>query len=289
VTYGNRFFTKNFKLQNEGKKERQGVLIDSFFRTVVLNLTNIKGKKKSGRNKAGKLIISHSGGGIKERIRFIDLTRRLSSQYGQVFSKHYDSTRSANLALIVYNSGIFGYIICPDGLKIGDFVFACEELNDKFSIGCSTFLENFRIGSRVHMVERLPFFGGQLARSAGAFVEIKRKIIRDGNKFVCLKLPSKKLIFVSGRCFGTLGRVGNIYHKFYKYSTAGRVRLCGKRPSVRGVAMNPVDHPHGGGEGKSSGGRISVSRWGRLTKGFKTQNLKHKRKIIRIFNRFKNK
>jgi len=102
-----------------------------------------------------------------------------------------------------------------------------------------------------------------------------------------LQLPSKCLIFVTGNCFGTLGKVGNIYHKFYKYSTAGRRRLCGSRPHVRGVAMNPIDHPHGGGEGKTSGGRISVSRWGILTKGFKTETFKHRIKSLRVFTRFK--
>jgi len=286
MTYGNRFFTKSFKLQHEGKKERKGVLINSFFKTGVLCLTKGRNRKKSGRGSNGKLIISHLGGGMRGRIRFVDLTRRLVNQWGQVFSKHYDPLRSANLALIVYDSGVFGYIVCPDGLKVGDFVFACDQIGDSFSVGCSTVLENFQIGSRVHMVELLPFFGSQLARSAGTFVEIKRQIIRGESKFICLKLPSKRLVFVSGRCVGVLGRVGNIFHKFYKYTTAGRVRLCGIRPSVRGVAMNPIDHPHGGGEGKSSGGRVSVSRWGHLTKGFKTEKLKHREKIKRIFSRF---
>jgi large subunit ribosomal protein L2 len=225
-----------------------------------------KGKKRiSGRNNYGRMTVRRRGGGHKRLYRVIDFKRDKRDVEAKVVSIEYDPNRSARIALLSYIDGEKRYILAPEGLKVGDRVVAGEKV--KVSVGNAMPLANIPVGTIVHNVELNPGRGGQLARSAGTFIQLVGK---EG-KHCIIKLPSGETRILHKNCSATIGQIGNQDHFNISLGKAGRSRWLGKRPKVRGVAMNPVDHPHGGGEGKTSGGRHPVSPWGKPTKGYKTR------------------
>ncbi len=225
-------------------------------------------KKSGGRNNRGRVTARHIGGGHKRRYRLIDFKRNKVGVPARVAAVEYDPNRGARLALLHYADGEKSYILCPDGLKVGDQVISSR--NADIKPGNSLPLEVIPTGTIVHNIELRPRKGGQLARGAGCGAQLMAK---EG-KYALLRLPSGELRRVLGTCRATVGTVGNADRQNILWGKAGKTRWLGKRPKVRGVAMNPVDHPHGGGEGRTSGGRHPVTPWGIPTKGKKTRNNK---------------
>ena len=225
--------------------------------------------KSGGRNNQGRMTMRRRGGGHKRRYRVIDFKRTKLGVPGRVAEIEYDPNRSAFIALVVYADGDKRYILAPLGLKVGAEISAGP--NAPIQVGNALPLANIPLGATVHNVELNPGRGGQLARSAGAEVQL---LGRDGGR-AQLRLPSGENREVLVQCMATLGQVGNIEHANIVVGKAGRSRWLGRRPKVRGVVMNPVDHPHGGGEGRSSGGRHPVTPWGKPTKGYKTRKRKN--------------
>lgn len=222
---------------------------------------------KGGRNHHGHITVRRRGGGHKQRYRIIDFRRNKYDVPGKVAHIEYDPNRTANIALIHYADGEKRYILHPKGLQVGDVVTAGP--NADVRIGCAIPLGLVPLGTTVHNVELKPMKGGQMARSAGAGVQV---VAKEGD-MVTLRLPSTEVRRVQKACMATIGEVGNSDHELTVIGKAGANRWRGKRPKVRGVAMNPVDHPLGGGEGRTSGGRPPVSPWGK-PEGKKTRNKK---------------
>ncbi|MFH1843559.1 MAG: 50S ribosomal protein L2, partial [bacterium] len=212
--------------------------------------------KSGGRNNNGRITVRHRGGGHKRRYRRIDFKRNKLDIPAKVASIEYDPNRSARIALLHYADGEKRYIIWPQGLKVGDQVLAGEKV--PFNVGNALPLQAIPLGTLVHNVELSIGKGGQMVRSAGSYAQLMAK---DGNR-VTLRLPSGEVRMVHCNCFATIGEVGNSEHENIVSGKAGRTRWLGRRPKVRGVAMNPVDHPHGGGEGRTSGGRHPCTPWG---------------------------
>jgi len=225
-------------------------------------------KKKGGRNNHGRITMRRRGGGHKRAYRRIDFKRDKLDIPSKVASLEYDPNRSARIALLHYADGEKRYILAPNGLKVGDHIEAGSKADIK--PGNSLPLERIPLGTEVHNVELTHGRGGQIVRAAGGSAQIMAK---EGG-YVQLKLPSGEVRAVRKECFATVGQVGNLDHENVVVGKAGKSRWLGIRPHVRGVAMNPVDHPHGGGEGKSSGGRHPVSPWGQPAKGYKTRKKK---------------
>ena len=248
------------------------------YRTTLDNkeLTSSKGlksKKKgkvqgAGRDSNGRISVRRRGGGHKRKYRSIDFMRDNHGVPGKVVAIEYDPNRSANIALIYFTNGDKRYIIAPNGLSVGSQVMSGPEA--PIEVGNALPLSNIPLGMTVHNVELKLGKGGQLARSAGSGAVIVAK----EKDYVTLKLPSGEMRMVFKKCYATIGEVGNEDHMNVSLGKAGRSRWKGKRPKVRGVVMNPHDHPHGGGEGKTSGGRHPVSPWGQPTKGYKTRKKK---------------
>ncbi len=223
-------------------------------------------KKSGGRNNRGRITTRFRGGGHKRRYRVIDFRRRDKEGVpAQVAAIEYDPNRSANIALLHYLDGEKRYILAPEKLELLSRIVSGPEAEPV--VGNALPLRFIPIGAVVHSVELAPGKGAQLARSAGTSIQIQG---RDGN-YVTLRLPSGELRRVHGECYATMGAVGNAEHKNLTIGKAGRTRWAGRKPHVRGRAMNPVDHPHGGGEGRSTGGRPPVSPWGQKAKGLKTR------------------
>ncbi len=225
-------------------------------------------KKSGGRNNRGRITVRHRGGGHKRRYRKIDFKRTKHGVPAKVFSVEYDPNRSARICLLHFIDGEKRYILWPKGMKVGDPVVSGPEAS--FEVGNALPLSRIPLGTLVHNIELTIGKGGQMARSAGSFAQVMAK---EGN-YVTLRLPSGEVRMVHQKCYATIGEVGNAEHENIVSGKAGRSRWLGRRPKVRGVAMNPVDHPHGGGEGRTSGGRHPVSPWGWKTKGFKTRTKK---------------
>jgi large subunit ribosomal protein L2 len=221
--------------------------------------------KSGGRNNKGRITARRRGGGHKRAYRIIDFKREKFDVPAKVASIQYDPNRSAFIALLNYADGEKRYILAPLGLKVGDILVSGEK--PEIRIGNSLPLSNIPLGTTVHNVELKAGKGGQIARGAGMGVQL---MAREGN-YATLKLPSGEVRMVRVECRATIGQVGNLDHENIKIGKAGRSRWLGKRPKVRGVAMNPIDHPMGGGEGKSSGGRHPCTPWGKPTKGYKTR------------------
>ena len=238
-------------------------------------------RKSGGRNNTGRITIRHRGGGHKRRYRLIDFKRDKYDIPGKVMTVEYDPNRSANISLIKYADGEKRYILSPVGLKVDDPVISGEKVPLK--VGNCLSLKNIPAGIFVHNIELIPGKGGQLVRSAGAAAQV---MAHDGG-LCTLKLPSGEIRMVSERCLATIGQVGNRTHEQIVSGKAGRTRWLGRRPKVRGVAMNPVDHPMGGGEGKSSGGRHPTTPWGKPTKGYKTRKKNKKSNTMIIKRRTK--
>lgn len=230
----------------------------------------VKGALKSsgGRNNAGRVTIWQRGGGHKRRYRSIDFRREKTGVPAVVKAIEYDPNRSAHIALLHYRDGAKRYVLAPLGVRVGDVLEAGEDAEVR--PGNAMPLSRVPLGSVVHAVEMKPGKGAQLARAAGTSVQL---MAREG-KYATLRLPSGETRMVEVKCMATLGQVGNLDHENVRIGKAGRSRWLGRRGHVRGVAMNPVDHPMGGGEGKSSGGRHSCTPWGKPTKGYKTRNRK---------------
>ena len=227
-----------------------------------------KKKQSAGRNHHGKITVRHIGGGHKQHIRMVDWKRSKDNIPATVERIEYDPNRSAHLALLCYADGERTYIIAPKGLSAGDNLMSGIEA--PFKEGNSLPLKNIPVGSTIHCVELKPGKGAQIARSAGTSVQL---LAREGT-YAQLRLKSGEVRKVHVDCKATLGEVGNDEHSLRTIGKAGATRWRGIRPTVRGVVMNPVDHPHGGGEGRTSGGRHPVSPWGTPTKGFRTRNNK---------------
>ena len=225
-------------------------------------------KKSGGRNSYGRVTVRRRGGGHKRRYRVIDFKRDKADIPAKVATIEYDPNRSARIALLHYVDGEKRYILAPVGMVVGDTIVTSESADIK--PGNALPLEKIPLGTIIHNVEMKPGKGAQLARSAGTGVQLMAK---EG-RYALLKLPSGELRKVLLACKATIGQVGNIEHENISIGKAGRTRWLGRRSKVRGVAMNPVDHPHGGGEGKSSGGRHPVTPWGVPTKGFRTRKSK---------------
>jgi large subunit ribosomal protein L2 len=225
-------------------------------------------KKSGGRNNQGELTSWWRGGGHKRTYRVIDFRRDKRDIPATVSTIEYDPNRSARIALVTYADGEKRYILHPVGLKVGDTITA--GVTADILPGNALPLRNIPLGTVVHNVELRPGKGGQMARSAGAAVQL---VAKEG-EYATLRMPSSEVRLVNMECYATVGQVGNVDHENVSVGKAGRSRWKGKRPHVRGVAMNPVDHPLGGGEGKTSGGRHPVTPWGVPTKGYKTRNRK---------------
>ncbi|MFQ5498260.1 MAG: 50S ribosomal protein L2 [Candidatus Zixiibacteriota bacterium] len=223
-------------------------------------------RKSGGRNNKGRITAYCRGGGHKRMYRLIDFKRNKHGIPARVASIEYDPNRSARIALLHYVDGEKRYILAPDGLKVDDILLSGENVEQR--VGNAMPLSQMVLGSSVHNVEMRPGKGGQLVRSAGSFAQI---VAREGSK-VTLKMPSGEVRFIPQNCYATIGQVSNLDHKNVVWGKAGASRWRGIRPSVRGVAMNPVDHPMGGGEGRSSGGRHPCTPWGKPTKGYKTRS-----------------
>lgn len=225
-------------------------------------------KKTGGRNVNGRVTIRHRGGGHKRRYRIIDFKRDKDGVPAKVASIEYDPNRSARIALLHYFDGEKRYILAPDKLQVGDIVQSGPEADIK--PGNALKLSDIPVGTIVHNIELQPGKGGQLARSAGTMAQL---LAKEG-KYAHLRLPSGEVRLVRLECKATVGQVGNLEHENVSVGKAGRKRWLGRRPKVRGVVMNPVDHPHGGGEGKSPAGRHPVTPWGQITIGKRTRKRK---------------
>ncbi|MCL1891243.1 MAG: 50S ribosomal protein L2 [Coriobacteriia bacterium] len=225
--------------------------------------------KKAGRNNNGRITTRHQGGGHKRKYRIIDFKRTKDGVPAKVATVEYDPNRSARIALLHYADGAKSYILHPRGLKVGDVITSGSESDIK--PGCALQLKDIPVGTTVHAVELQPGKGAALARSAGSSIQLMAK---EG-KYAVLRMPSHEMRRVLITCRATVGEVGNAEHANIKIGKAGRKRWMGVRPTVRGTVMNPVDHPHGGGEGKNkSAGRHPVTPWGVPTKGHRTRNKK---------------
>jgi len=233
----------------------------------IADFSDLTNTKSGGRNNRGRMTIRHRGGGHKRRLRVIDFKRTRDGIPAIVAALEYDPNRSANIALLHYADGAKNYILAPNGLKVGDPVECGTEADIK--PGNALPLKNIPLGTFVHAIEMKPGAGAQMARGAGTQAQLMAK---EG-KFALLKLPSGEQRMVQAECRATVGQVGNIDHENISIGKAGRSRWAGKRPHVRGVAMNPVDHPHGGGEGRSKGNHPQ-SPWGTPAKGYKTRGKK---------------
>jgi large subunit ribosomal protein L2 len=233
-------------------------------------------RKTGGRNNAGRITTRHIGGGHKRKYRIIDFRRDKLEVPGKVAGIEYDPNRSANIALIIYADGEKRYILAPAGLRAGDTVVASRKADTEIKEGNVLPLKLIPLGTFVHNVEMKPGKGGQMARSAGSYAQI---VAKEGD-YGHLRIPSGEVRLIHLACTATIGQVGNIDHENVDWGKAGRSRWRGVRPTVRGTAMNPVDHPLGGGEGRTKGGRHPCSPWGQLAKGLKTRKNKRTDRFI---------
>lgn len=231
-------------------------------------------RRTNGRNNIGRVTCRHKGGGHKRRFRVIDFRRSMDDIPARVVAIEYDPNRSANIARLNYANGARSYILAPDGLKAGDTVMSGEKAD--VQVGNCLPLRNIPMGTYIHNLELRPGKGGQLVRSAGTAAQL---LAKEGDYGV-VRLPSGEIRKVFLACRATLGQVGNLDHSNITVGKAGRTRWMGVRPTVRGTAMNPIDHPHGGGEGRTKGGRNPVTPWGVPTKGYKTRNSKRTDNMI---------
>ncbi|WP_057830397.1 50S ribosomal protein L2 [Colwellia sp. TT2012] len=230
--------------------------------------------KSGGRNNNGRITVRHIGGGHKQHYRIIDFKRNKDGIPAKIERLEYDPNRSANIALVLYADGERRYILAPKGLSAGDTIQSGVDAPIK--AGNTMPLRNLPLGSVIHAIELKPGKGAQIARAAGTYAQL---VAKEG-AYVTLRLRSGEMRKVEADCRATLGEIGNAEHMLRQLGKAGAARWRGVRPTVRGVAMNPVDHPHGGGEGKTSGGRHPVSPWGVPTKGYKTRSNKRTDKFI---------
>lgn len=267
---------KEYKPTSAGRRFMSGLTFDEVSKDKPEKSLLKPIKKTGGRNHSGKITTRHIGGGHKRRFRIIDFKRNKFEITGKVAGIEYDPNRSANIALIHYIDGEKRYILAPLGVKAGDTVIASMKPDTEIKEGNALPLKFIPLGTFVHNIEMKPGKGGQMARSAGSYAQIVAKEGEYGH----LRLPSGGVRLVNLSCMATIGQVGNIDHENITVGKAGKPRWLGVRPTVRGTAMNPVDHPLGGGEGRSKGGRHPCSPWGQLSKGLKTRKNKRTDKFI---------
>jgi large subunit ribosomal protein L2 len=260
--------TKKYKPTTPGRRFMSAVVNDHL-NDVEPEKSLLKPvRKKAGRNNSGRITVRHRGGGAKRSYRLIDFKRDKDGIPARVASLEYDPNRSANIALLHYADGEKRYILAPLGLKVGGKVFSGKDADIK--PGNALSLRSIPVGTMVHNVEMSPGGGAKLVRSAGASAQL---MAREGD-YATLRMPSGEMRMIHADCKATVGQVGNLDHENVHYGKAGRRRLLGWRPTVRGVVMNPVDHPHGGGEGKSTAGRNPVTPWGKPALGARTRKKK---------------
>lgn len=265
---------KKSKPTSAGRRFRVTVSTPELYKGEPVAALLEKKPRTGGRNNQGRLTQRHHGGGHKQRYRRIDFKRGKDGVPARVERIEYDPNRSAHLALLLYSDGERRYVIAPKGLSAGDTVMSGQHAPIK--TGNALPLRNIPVGTLVHCIEIKPGKGAQMARSAGATAQI---VAREG-AYASLRLRSGEMRRVLAECRATIGEVGNSEHNLRSLGKAGAARWRGVRPTVRGVAMNPVDHPHGGGEGRTSGGRHPVSPWGAPTKGYKTRHNKRTDNMI---------
>ena len=265
---------RNYNPTSPGRRFQTGPTFDEITTSTPHKPLLEPMKKSGGRNNTGEVTMWWRGGGHKRQYRIIDFKRDKLEIPGKVSTVEYDPNRSARIALVTYADGEKRYILHPVGIKVGDTVIA--GVNVDILPGNCLPLKNIPLGTMIHNVELKPGKGGQIARSAGSSVQL---VAKEGD-YASVKMPSGEIRLISIECFATVGQVGNIDHENVSIGKAGRSRWLGIRPHVRGVAMNPVDHPLGGGEGKTSGGRHPVTPWGVPTKGYKTRNHKQTDRFI---------
>jgi large subunit ribosomal protein L2 len=258
---------KKFKPTSPGRR----AMSSSDFSEVTASsplkkLTRSLGRCWAGRNASGRITVRRRGGGHKRRYRVVDFRRQIFGVPARVATIEYDPNRSARLALLHYADGTRNYVLAPKGLHVGDRIVSSRDADIR--PGNSLPLGSIPVGTEVHAVELKIGGGAKMCRAAGSWAQL---LAKEGN-WATLRLPSGEMRLVHLECRATIGRVGNEEHGNIKLGKAGRSRWLGNRPKVRGVAMNPVDHPHGGGEGRTSGGRHPVTPWGHPTKGKKTRN-----------------
>jgi large subunit ribosomal protein L2 len=275
---------KHFKPTTPSLRQRVQVDTSELYKGKPVKSLTVGLTKSGGRNNHGHITTRHRGGGHKRTYRIIDFKRRKFDMVATVERIEYDPNRSSFIALVKYEDGELAYILAPQRLKAGDKVVSGEKTDVK--PGNAMLLKNIPVGTIVHNVELRAGKGGQMARAAGAYVQVVGK----DSGYVQIKLRSGELRMVRVECMATIGAVSNPDRQNVNVGKAGRKRWMGIRPTVRGVAMNPVDHPHGGGEGKTSGGRHPVTPWGKPTKGKLTRSTKKVNKlIIRSRNQAKSK
>lgn len=266
---------KKFKPQTPGARFRSGNDFSEISKKSSHKPLTVSSNKKSGRNSQGRITTYNRGGGHKRLYRVVDFKRDKIDVPARVASIEYDPNRSARIALLNYVDGEKRYIIAPEGLKVGDTVISAE--NADITTGNSISLSIIPVGTIIHNIELRPGGGGKLVRSAGGSAQI---VAKEGD-YAQIKLGSGEIRLIHLKCKATIGKVGNSEHELISIGKAGRNRYLGRRPNVRGVAMNPVDHPHGGGEGKAAKGNPHpVSPWGWITIGYKTRRNKRTNKYI---------
>ena len=266
---------RNYKPTTPGRRKMSALVNEEITTSTPEKTLTVTMKKNGGRNNQGKITVRHQGGGVKRRYRIIDFKRNKVNVPGTVATIEYDPNRTANIALINYADGEKRYIIAPKGLEVGAVIEAGE--NADIKVGNALPIMNIPVGTMVHNIELRPGKGGELARSAGASAQI---LGREAN-YVMIRLSSGEQRKVLGTCMATVGEVGNEDSSLVKVGKAGRKRLMGIRPTVRGSVMNPNDHPHGGGEGRAPVGRKApVTPWGKPALGLKTRKKKQSDKFI---------
>jgi len=266
---------KNYRPTSPGRRGMSGYTFDEITKDKPEKSLLLPKKKQAGRNFRGKITVRHRGGGEKRRLRIIDFKRDKFDIPGRVAAIEYDPNRSARIALIFYVDGEKRYILAPVGLSVGDTIMSGN--NAEIKPGNTLPMKNMPSGTEIHNIEMVPGKGGQMVRSAGASAQLMAK---EG-KYVLLRLPSGELRRVSSDCMATIGQTGNIEHQNINLGKAGRKRHMGWRPTVRGSAMSPRDHPHGGGEGRSPVGMPGPKTpWGKPALGYKTRKPKASDRMI---------
>ncbi len=271
---------KKSKPTSSGRRFRSWVSRDELHKGSSFQALTENKKQNSGRNNRGRITSRRRGGGHKKNYRIIDFKRDKDSIKARVERLEYDPNRSANIALVVYEDGERRYIIAPEGISKGDIIESGSSAS--ISTGNCLNLSEMPLGTLVHCVEMFPGKGGQIARTAGSSAQI----LAIEGRYTTLRLRSGEVRKVLSDCRATIGTVSNSEHGLRSIGKAGANRWLGRRPKVRGVAMNPIDHPHGGGEGRTSGGRHPVTPWGVPTKGFRTRKSKQKSNRLIIRHRY---
>ena len=262
---------KTYKPMTNGTRGMSKLINDEITKTTPEKSLVVTLKKNGGRNNQGKITVRHQGGGAKRKYRIIDFKRNKDNIPAKVAEIQYDPNRTANIALLHYADGAKAYILAPVGLNKGDVVM--NGANAEIKVGNCLPIENIPVGTLLHNIELHPGKGGQIARAAGQAAQLMAK----ENKYAILRLPSGEMRYVLLSCRATIGQVGNLDHEIVSIGKAGRHRHMGVKPTVRGVVMNPCDHPHGGGEGKSPIGMPSpVTPWGKPALGYKTRKKKNR-------------